>query len=158
MVGQLGAFYNAVAFAAALTMVPLARRWGAKRIHAVALVASGAAMLAIPGLSTEPALFVAMLGIGIGWASMMGSPYVMLIDMIPPERNGIYMGIFNMFIVIPMMVESLTVPLLYRPLLGGDPRNVLLLAGALMLLGAAATMRVRLESSAPLPQGEEDRA
>lgn len=157
-VGQLGAFYNAVAFAAALAMVPLARRWGAKRIHAAALVASGAAMLTIPGLSTEASLFVAMLGIGIGWASMMGNPYVMLVDMIPPERNGIYMGIFNMFIVIPMMVESLTVPLIYRPLLGGDPRNVLLLAGALMLVGAAATMRVRLESPAPPPQGEGDRA
>ncbi|MBW6522783.1 MFS transporter [Sphingomonas sp. RHCKR47] len=141
-VGQLGAFYNAIAFVAAIALVPVARAYGAKRAHAACLLASGAAMLAIPAIGHEARLFVAMLGIGIGWASMMGNPYVMLIDMIPPERNGVYMGIFNMFIVIPMMVESLTIPLIYRPLLGGDARHVLLLAGALMIAGAAATMRV----------------
>ncbi len=143
-VGQLGAFYNAVAFVAAIALVPLARRWGAKRAHAACLLASGAAMLAIPGIRDEAGLFVAMLGIGIGWASMMGNPYIMLIDMIPPERNGVYMGIFNMFIVIPMIIESLTVPLFYHSLLNGEPRNILYLAGALMVLGAIATARVTL--------------
>ncbi len=141
-VGQLGAFYNAIAFVAALLLVPVARRWGARNAHAACLLASGAAMLAIPGVDNVAGLFVAMLGIGIGWASMMGNPYVMLVDMIPPERNGVYMGIFNMFIVIPMMIESLTIPLFYGPLLGGDPRHVLMLGGGLMLLGAAATVRV----------------
>ena len=101
-------------------------------------------MLAIPMLRSETALFVAMLGIGVGWASMMGNPYVMLIDMIPPERNGVYMGIFNMFIVLPMMIESLTVPLFYNHMLAGDARNVILLAGVLMLAGSIATLRVRV--------------
>ena len=73
---------------------------------------------------------------------MMGNTYVMLADSIPPERNGIYMGIFNLFIVIPMLIQTLTMPLMYRPLLAGDPRNVLVLAGALMLLGAIATLFV----------------
>ncbi len=146
-VGQLGAFYNAVAFAAAIALVPLARRWGAKSAHVACLLASGIAMLAIPGLRTEPALFVAMLGIGIGWASMMGNPYIMLIDMIPPERNGVYMGIFNMFIVIPMIIESLTVPLFYHSVMGGEPRNILYLGGALMVLGAVATTRVTMSAS-----------
>ena len=85
---------------------------------------------------------VLMLGIGIGWAGMMGNTYVMLADSIPPERNGIYMGIFNMFIVIPMLIETLTMPLIYEPLLGGDPRHALMLGGALMLLGAIATLFV----------------
>lgn len=141
-VGQLGAFYNAVAFVAALLLVPLARRFGAKHVHAACLAASGAAMLAIPGIPTQAGLFVAMIGIGVGWASMMGNPYIMLTGMIPPERNGVYMGIFNMFIVIPMMIESLTVPLFYKPLLGGDARAILLVAGVLMLAGAAATVLV----------------
>jgi maltose/moltooligosaccharide transporter len=141
-VGQLGAFYNAVAFVAALLLVPLARRFGAKHVHAACLAASGGAMLAIPGIPTQAGLFVAMIGIGIGWASMMGNPYIMLTGMIPPERNGVYMGIFNMFIVIPMMIESLTVPLFYRPLLGGDARAMVLVAGVLMLAGAAATVLV----------------
>ena len=66
----------------------------------------------------------------------------MLIKMIPPERNGVYMGIFNMFIVIAMMVESLSVPLIFHPLLSGDARNVLLLDGVLMIVGAFATVRV----------------
>ncbi|MAX00892.1 MAG: MFS transporter [Sphingomonas sp.] len=143
-VGQLGAAYNAVAFVAGLCLVPVARRWGAKHAHAFCLLASGAAMLAIPMLRSETALFVAMLGIGVGWASMMGNPYVMLIDMIPPERNGVYMGIFNMFIVLPMMIESLTVPLFYNHMLAGDARNVILLAGVLMLAGSIATLQVRV--------------
>ena len=83
-----------------------------------------------------------MIGVGIGWAGMMGNPYIMLTGMIPPERNGVYMGIFNMFIVIPMMIESLSVPLFYRSLLGGDARGVIMLGGALMLLGAVATVMV----------------
>ncbi|KQT31434.1 sugar transporter [Sphingomonas sp. Leaf412] len=148
--GQLGAFYNAVAFVAALALMPLAKRFGAKHVHAVCLAASGVAMLAIPNLATEPALFVAMLGIGIGWASMMGNPYIMLTGMIPPERYGVYMGIFNMFIVIPMMIESLTVPLFYHRLLAGDPGHVIALGGVLMLLGAVATVAVR-ERGLPAP-------
>lgn len=141
-VGQLGAFYNAVAFVAALALMPLAKRHGAQRVHACCLAASGVAMLAIPALPTEGWLFVAMIGIGIGWAGMMGNPYIMLTGMIPPERNGVYMGIFNMFIVIPMMIESLSVPLFYDSLLRGDARAVIVLGGVLMLLGAGATVMV----------------
>ena len=140
--GQLGAFYNFVAFVAAFALVPFARRWGARRVHAVCLLASGCAMLTIPQLGTQAALFVPMLGIGLGWAGMMGCPYIMLANAIPAARTGVYMGIFNMFIVIPMLIESVTLPLIYRPLLGGDPRHVLMLAGGLMLAGAVATLRV----------------
>lgn len=140
--GQVGGFYNFVAFGAAFAMVPFARRYGAKPMHAACLVASGIAMLAVPECATETALFVPMLGIGLGWASMMGSPYIMLASAIPPARTGIYMGIFNMFIVIPMLIESVTMPLLY-PLLGSDPRAVLTVAGGMMLAAAAATMLVR---------------
>ncbi len=141
--GQVGAFYNFVAFAGAFAMVPFTRRLGAKPVHAGCLVASGLAMLTIPQMTSEAGLFVTMVGIGLGWGSMMGNPYVMLADSIPPERTGIYMGIFNMFIVIPMLIQTVTMPLIYRPLLGGDSRNVLMLAGFLMLAGAMATMMIR---------------
>ena len=139
---QAGALYNFIAFAGALALIPIVRRLGARLVHAGCLSASGLAMLLIPGVETPASLFVLMLGIGIGWAGMMGNTYVMLADSIPPERNGIYMGIFNLFIVIPMLIQTLTMPLIYTPLLGGDPRNVLLMAGALMLLGAIATLFV----------------
>ena len=145
---QAGAIYNLIAFAAALSLIPLVRRMGAKNVHAVCLTASGIAMLLVPTATSVPMLFALMIGIGIGWAGMMGNTYVMLADSIPPERNGIYMGIFNMFIVIPMLIQSLTMPLIYRPLLGGDPRNVLILAGSMMILGAAATLAVKVGRAA----------
>lgn len=126
----------------ALALIPVVRRLGARSVHAVCLAASGTAMLLIPGVDGKAGLFVLMVGIGLGWAGMMGNTYVMLADSIPPEKNGIYMGIFNMFIVIPMLIQTLTFPLIYEPLLGGDARNALLLAGGLMLAGAVATLFV----------------
>ena len=141
--GQLGAFYNLIACLSAFAMIPFARRFGARPIHAIAMVASGLAMLTIASTGSIVLLVIAMIGIGLGWGSLMGNPYLMLANAIPPERTGVYMGIFNMFIVIPMLVEILVVWLAYRPLLGGDPRNVLLLGGAMMLLAAVATMLVK---------------
>ncbi len=139
---QMGVAYNAVSFVAALALIPIVRRLGAKPVHALCLVASGLAMLSLPMLDNRLAMFVPMIGIGLGWAGMMGNTYVMLADCIPPERTGVYMGIFNMFIVIPMLIETVTMPLIYAPLLGSDPRNAILLAGMLMLCGALATLMV----------------
>lgn len=150
---QAGALYNFVAFLGALVLIPIVRSFGARRTHAVCLAASGIAMLLIPGVSTPAGLFVLMLGIGMGWAGMMGNTYVMLADCIPPERNGIYMGIFNLFIVIPMLIQTLTMPLIYRPLLGGDPRHVLTLGGILMLTGALATLVVDAGHRRPRHKG-----
>ena len=153
---QAGALYNFVAFLGALLLIPVVRKLGARLTHAFCLTASGIAMLLIPGVDTPVSLFVLMLGIGIGWAGMMGNTYVMLADAIPAERNGIYMGIFNMFIVIPMLIQTLTMPLFYGPLLGGDPRNVLFLGGALMIVGAVATMFV--DAGRPVPKVMQTRA
>lgn len=150
---QAGALYNFVAFLGALALIPVVRRFGARTTHAACLAASGTAMLLIPGASSPAGLFVLMLGIGIGWAGMMGNTYVMLADCIPPARNGIYMGIFNLFIVIPMLIQTLTMPLIYRPLLGGDPRHVLILGGGLMLAGALATLLVDAGHRRPREQG-----
>ena len=149
--GQIGGFYNAVAFVAAFALVPFTRRFGAKVMHSVCLTAAGLGMLAIPGIDQKAWLFVPMIGIGLGWASIMGNPYVMLASSIPPERTGVYMGIFNMFIVIPMLIQSVTLPLFYQRWLGGDPRNVVMLAGGLLLAAAVATLFVKL------PPGDDPR-
>lgn len=143
LTGQMGALYNFIAFLSAFAMVPLARRIGAKRLHAGAMLLSGLAMLVLPAIANPLWLIVPMIGVGIGWASLMGNPYVMLSGAIPAERTGVYMGIFNMFIVVPMMIESLVMPLIYHPVLSGDPRHVLILAGAMMLAAAWATLRIR---------------
>jgi maltose/moltooligosaccharide transporter len=101
-------------------------------------------MLALPGIHNKALLFVPMIGVGLGWASIMGNPYVMLARSIPPERTGVYMGIFNMFIVIPMLIQSFTLPLYYRAWLGGDARNVIMLAGGLLIAAAVATLFVKV--------------
>ena len=141
--GQIGGFYNFVAFVAAFAMVPLVRRLGPKVMHAVCLTLAGIAMISIPAITDRALLFVPMLGIGLAWASMMANPYVMLAGSVPPERVGVYMGIFNMFIVIPMMIQIFTLPLYYDRWLGGNPENVIRLAGVLLLCAAIAVLFVR---------------
>ncbi len=155
---QLGALYNLIGFGAAFAMVPVARRFGAKQTHLVCLALAGCALLFLAridgGANPGSALFAAMAmpqlgrhlvlvwvaaGMGLGWASIMGNPYVILAGSIPPERTGVYMGIFNMMIVIPMLINGLTFGLLYNHVLGADPRNAIGLAGAL-LIAAAVTM------------------
>mgnify|MGYP001810416294 CR=1 FL=1 len=145
--GQIGGFYNFVAFIAAFAMVPFTRRFGAKLMHAICLLAAAVGMWALPGIGLEDGkwlLFVPMLGVGLAWASIMGNPYVLLAGSIPPERAGVYMGIFNMFIVIPMIIQMLTLPLIYEPLLGGRPDNVIRLAGALLACAAVAVLFVKV--------------
>jgi maltose/moltooligosaccharide transporter len=140
--GQIGGFYNAVAFVAAFALVPFTRRFGAHVMHAACLVAAGIGMWAIPAIHDKAWLFLPMVGIGLAWASIMGNPYVLLAGSIPPERAGVYMGIFNMFIVIPMLLQMLTLPLYYQAWLGGEPDNVIRLAGTLLLAAAIAVLRV----------------
>ena len=141
--GTMAAFYNAVAFVAALVMMPLIRKMGARKVHAFALVAGGLGMMAIPHMTETAMLFPAAIGVGICWGSIMGTPYVMLASCIPPRRTGVYMGIFNMMIVIPMLLNAATFPFYYEPWLGGDARNALVLAGVLLLCAALAVLRVK---------------
>ncbi len=141
--GQVGGFYNFVAFIAAFALVPLTNKWGASRSHSLSLTLAGIGMLCIPLICEQWLLFIPMIGIGIAWASIMGNPYIMLAGSIPPQRTGIYMGIFNMFIVIPMMIQIFTLPLYYKTWLGGNPENVIRLAGALLICAAIAVLFIK---------------
>jgi maltose/moltooligosaccharide transporter len=141
--GQIGGFYNFVAFLAAFAMIPFVRKLGPKLVHATCLVLAGIGMWAIPEIQSKALLFIPMVGVGLAWASIMGNPYVMLADSIPPERAGVYMGIFNMFIVIPMLIQMMTLPLFYDSLLGGKPYNVIRLAGTLLIVAAVCVSFVR---------------
>ncbi len=151
--GEMAAWYNGIAFVAAFAMVPLAKRIGAARLHAACLLLAGAGMSCLPYVTDKCALFIPAIGIGIGWASIMGNPYVILAGSIPPERTGVYMGIFNMLIVIPMLLLAATLPFYYWPLLGGEPRQVLTLCGALLFCAAAAVFRVHQRNAEGLPVG-----
>lgn len=139
---KIGGFYNFVAFLAAFAMIPLVQKIGAKYTHATCLLLAGLAMLSIPSIHSQALLFVPMIGVGLAWASIMGNPYGMLASALPKARVGIYMGIFNMFIVIPMFIQIMTLPLYYKTLLHGNPENVIRLAGALLIIASAAALRV----------------
>lgn len=141
--GEMAAFYNGVAFIAAFAMMPLSKRFGAGVVHGVCLILSGLGMLALPHVTEKALLFLPAIGVGLGWGSIMGNPYVILAGSIPPERTGVYMGIFNMMIVIPMILIAATLPFYYEPLMGGDPRHVLSLAGTLMILAALSVLWVK---------------
>lgn len=147
--GPMGAFYNAVAFVAAFAMAPLARKVGAVRLHAICLVLTGLAMIAMPMMNSAPPMWLMMGIMGLGWGSIMGNPYIILANAIPPERTGVYMGIFNMMICAPMLVFAGTMTFIYEPVLGGDPRNALAFGGVLMLCAAMAVLRIRGGESAP---------
>jgi maltose/moltooligosaccharide transporter len=142
--GQIGAFYNFIAFIAAFALVPFTRRFGPKISHACCLTMAGLCMISIPSIHQPALLFIPMIGVGLAWASIMGNPYIMLAGSIPAERTGVYMGIFNMFIVIPMIIQIFTLPLYYQAWLGGNPENVIRLAGALLICAAVAVGLVRL--------------
>ena len=142
--GEVGAFYNLVAFITAVLMVRYTKRYGAPRVHALCLTLSGIGMLLLPQIDTYALLFLPAMGVGLGWASIMGNPYVMLARSVPPERTGVYMGIFNMFIVIPLMIGGGLMYLMYDTVFGGDPRHVLMAAGVLMFCAAVATLRVKV--------------
>ena len=157
--GEMAAFYNGIAFVSAFAMVPIAKRIGPGPLHAICLALGGIGMLVIPEVANKAMLFLPAAGIGLAWGSIMGNPYVILAGSIPPERTGVYMGIFNMMIVIPMILIALTLPLIYGgdpvslwglftiptvvDALHGDPRNVLRLAGGMLICAAFAVLWVR---------------
>lgn len=143
--GQVGAFYNFVAFVSAFGLAWMAKKYGAKYIHAICLSLAGIGLFILPSIQNPHYVFIPMIGMGLSWASMMGNPYVMLAGSIPPERTGVYMGIFNMFIVIPMLLQNITMPLYYKSWLGDDPINAMKLAGIMLLLGAFFTLFIKFE-------------
>lgn len=144
MNSKIGGFYNFIAFLAAFAMIPIVKKLGPKYLHALCLTLAGVAIISIPSIKDQSLLYIPMIGVGLAWASMMGNPYSMLAKTIPPARVGIYMGIFNMFIVIPMFIQILTLPLYYNTLLTGNPENVIRLAGVLLIISAIATLRIKL--------------
>ncbi len=134
LTGQIGAFYNFIAFLSAFGMALLAKKVSPKRLHLVCLILAGIALVSIPFLEHQWQTFIPMIAFGFSWASMMGNPYIILSNSIPPEKAGVYMGIFNLFIVIPMLIETFTFPFVYKNLLNKDPQMAIILAGVLLFI------------------------
>ena len=140
---QLGTIYNFVAFIAALALIRLARNLDTRRVHATCLLIAGLAMVLIPLAPSMAVLRLLMIGIGIGWAGLMANNHTLLARDLPAQRIGIYMGIFNLFVVVPMLLESISMPFLFENALAADPARVLVFAGIIMNLGAVTILRVR---------------
>ncbi|MFT3682814.1 MAG: MFS transporter [Ferruginibacter sp.] len=141
--GRVNGFYNIVTFLSAFGLVWLAKKFSAKYVHIACLLMAGLALLAFPHITDTTLLYAPMIGFGIAWASMMGVPYIMVVGSIPKERYGVYMGIINMMIVVPMILQTLSFGYVYKHFLGDDPGKAISFAGVLLLLAAAATMRIK---------------
>ena len=87
-------------------------------MHAGTLVLAGLSLAWLSTISNQYLTLVPMIGLGICWASMVGVPYLMVASMVPRERTGVYMGILNMMIVVPMLIETLTFGWIFENLLG----------------------------------------
>ncbi len=141
--GLCFAVYNVVCFNIAFLLPGLAKRTSRKTVHMIALMCGGAGLISVLVISSKWLLFLSMAGVGIAWASILSMPYVILSTAVPPARMGVYMGVFNLFIVIPQIVMSLIVPNIFNNVLGGDPRNAVVLGGLSLLVAAASVLIVR---------------
>ena len=143
-------------------MIPIARRLGAKHLHFVSLAIGGIGLLCMPMLNDTDLLFTLpfgdgiavsqiylfSFGLGITWASMMAMPYEMLASSIPSDKTGVYMGIFNMFIVIPMIIQIFSMQYFVYDLLGNNPINVIRLAGVFLIIGGVFSLFVQQKQRA----------
>jgi maltose/moltooligosaccharide transporter len=141
--GLCFAAYNVVCFGVAFLLPSFAKETSRKTVHMIALVCGGIGLISVYFITSKWMLFASMAGVGIAWASILSMPYVMLSTAVPPARMGVYMGVFNLFIVIPQIVMSLIVPRIYNNVLGGDPRNAVVLGGISLLIAAGTVMIVR---------------
>jgi maltose/moltooligosaccharide transporter len=151
--GLCFAVYNVVCFVIAFLLPWLAKATSRKTVHMIALVCGGIGLISVYFVANKWMLFLSMAGVGVAWASILSMPYVILSTAVPPARMGVYMGVFNLFIVIPQIVMSLIVPNIFNNVLGGDPRNAVVLGGVSLLIAAATVVVVRdLGGGVPVPE------
>jgi len=141
------AFYSITCFLVALALPRLAQQTSRKTVHAVALVCGGVGLLSLYLIHNKYLLPLSMVGVGIAWASILSMPYAILSTAVPPQRMGVYMGVFNFFIVIPEIVAALGFGPLIRLVFGeGNPNaplDVVMLGGVCLLAAAACVGLVR---------------
>ena len=134
--------YNTTTMLIALILVPLTLKFGNKKMYALSLLGTAIALFWIPFITDPWLVVLPMILFGIGWAAMMGIPYTMVSKIVPQERRGVYMGILNMMIVIPMGIETLTFGPIYKYLLDGNAIYAMLFAGVFFAIAAFLAMRL----------------
>ena len=148
-------FMNITCFAVAFLLPKLAAATSRKTVHALCLICGALGLLSVYLISTPWMLVLSMIGVGVAWASILSMPYAILSGALPAARMGVYMGVFNFFIVIPEIIQALTFGPLIRGIFGKDnprsPLYVVLVGGAFMLL--AALLVTRVKDVADVPEG-----
>src|SRR3954471_13949469 len=134
--------YNFVTMISALFLVGFCVRIGAKRVHAIALGLAAVSLIGLAHIHNQYLALIPMIGLGIFWASAVGVPYLMVASMVPAKRTGVYMGILNMMIVVPMLIETVTFGWIFNHLLDSKGSNAIMVAGVLMAIGAVAMLWV----------------
>lgn len=134
--------YNTTTMLIALILVPLTLKFGNKKMYALSLLGTAIALFWIPFITDPWLVVLPMILFGIGWAAMMGIPYTMVSKIVPQERRGVYMGILNMMIVIPMGIETLTFGPIYKYLLDGNAIYAMLFAGVFFAIAAFLALRL----------------
>ncbi len=140
--GQTFAIYSIVCFVVAFALPKLAGLTSRKTVHTFALACGAAGLLSTWFIHDQTLWKCTMIGIGIAWASILSMPYAILSGALPANRMGVYMGIFNFFIVIPEIVASLALQPVVKQLFNNDPVKVVMLGGASLLIAAVATQFV----------------
>jgi len=141
--GRAFAWYSIVCFAVAFLLPWLARATSRKLVHGLALAAGGLSLFST-GLIHDRVLWqCTMVGVGIAWASILAMPYAMLSGALPAQQMGVYMGIFNFFIVIPEILASVALEPIVKNLFGNDPVKVVMLGGGSLLVAALMVIRVK---------------
>jgi maltose/moltooligosaccharide transporter len=150
------AFYSITCFLVALMLPKLAAATSRKTTHAIALTCGGVALLSMYLIHDRYLLLLTMVGVGIAWASILSMPYAMLSSVLPPARMGVYMGVFNFFIVIPEIIASLGFGPLTRAIFGANnpdaPLYTVMLGGVCLLVAAACVSLVD-DVERPVPIG-----
>ena len=129
-------FYNVVAFIFALMIPFIAKNLGRRLTHSLCLLCGAAGLIAVGFVTEKEMLYVCMTGVGIAWASILSMPYAMLAGSLPENKIGVYMGIFNFFIVLPEIIASLFFGKIMEHWLDNDRMMAVQIGGAMMILAA----------------------
>ncbi len=142
-VGVCFAVYNGIAALTSFGLAPLASRLGTKATHALCLACGAVGFAGIFFASQPIHLLYSMIGVGVAWSSILSMPYVILAGTLPPEKTGVYMGIFNFFIVLPQISAALVLGSLVKYVFGGQAIYALAIGSITLILAACLTMIVR---------------
>jgi maltose/moltooligosaccharide transporter len=144
-VGVLNSVYNGVAALVAFILPVIARRTGRVSTHVICLFIGGMGLMSLRWFTDPHLLVVSMVGLGIAWAGLLTMPYAILSSVVPYRKMGVYMGMFNFFLVIPQILAAAILGLLVRTLFHGQTINAIMLGGISMIVAAALMLRVKDE-------------